>query len=142
MTRESANACLKVFEEPWKGNLIFLTSRSESGILDTILSRVSTIFFEREGYSLAPWEYFVFIKHFVEKGDTELLRYLYGKKSIEKEDAITFLLDILFYLKESGYDFTKFSRLEEDLNGLKKNNLLPKYIIDKYIIKLSLLKSE
>lgn len=142
MTRESANACLKIFEEPWVGNLIFLTSRSESGILDTILSRVSTVSLESEKSVLEPWEYFIFIKHFIEKGDTELLHYLYGKKSIEKEDAISFLLDIFLYLKESGHDFTKFSRLEEDLNGLKKNNLLPKYIIDKYLIKLSLIVSE
>jgi len=34
---------LKFFEEPDVTNIIFLTNTSESGILDTILSRVQTI---------------------------------------------------------------------------------------------------
>jgi len=42
LTLQSSNSCLKFFEEPGKHNIIFLTNNSESGILDTILSRVQS----------------------------------------------------------------------------------------------------
>ncbi|MDQ7009639.1 MAG: hypothetical protein Q9M94_05100, partial [Candidatus Gracilibacteria bacterium] len=40
MTLQSANSCLKFFEEPGIQNIIFLTNTGENGILETILSRV------------------------------------------------------------------------------------------------------
>jgi len=49
ITPEAANACLKVLEEPGAGNIIFLTNPSESGILDTILSRVQIVRLPDEG---------------------------------------------------------------------------------------------
>jgi hypothetical protein len=45
MTLQASNSLLKFFEEPGKQNIIFLSAKSESGILDTILSRVQTVNF-------------------------------------------------------------------------------------------------
>ena len=42
-TLKSANSCLKFFEEPKFGNIIFLSNTSEAGILDTIISRVQIV---------------------------------------------------------------------------------------------------
>ncbi|NUJ97994.1 hypothetical protein HGA92_04385 [Candidatus Gracilibacteria bacterium] len=135
MTRESANACLKLFEEPGVGNIIFLTSKSESGILDTILSRVSLVFLDSHISFLEKSFYYDLIDTFVKEGDRELISLTY-KTPFEKEEAILFLSDLLLYIKNNGIQFEQFEEIEEDIVGIRKNNLLAKYIVDKYIIKL------
>ncbi len=135
MTRESANACLKLFEEPWVGNIIFLTSKSESGILDTILSRVSLVFLDSHISFLEKSFYYDLIDTFVKEGDRELISLTY-KTPFEKEEAILFLSDLLLYIKNNWIQFEQFEEIEEDIVGIRKNNLLAKYIVDKYIIKL------
>lgn len=135
MTRESANACLKLFEEPWVGNIIFLTSKSESGILDTILSRVSLVFLDSHISFLEKSFYYDLIDRFVKEGDRELISLTY-KTPFEKQEAILFLSDLLLYIKNNWIQFKQFEEIEEDIVGIRKNNLLAKYIVDKYIIKL------
>jgi hypothetical protein len=67
MTRESANSCLKFFEEPGIGNLIFLTNKSESGILDTILSRVTPIILDSQNSLLEKTFYYDMIEKFLQE---------------------------------------------------------------------------
>ena len=43
LTTSAWNSCLKLFEEPWVQNIIFLTNVSESWVLETILSRVNIV---------------------------------------------------------------------------------------------------
>lgn len=134
MTREAANACLKFFEEPGVWNIIFLTSSSESWILDTILSRVSEVSMwgekEERSYIFADM-----IEKFVEGRDITLISYFYKEVST-KDSAVLFLKEILLYLEKKLFFSPDFFEIEEDITGIKKNNLLPKYIIDKYILKL------
>lgn len=134
MTPASANACLKFFEEPWVWNIIFLTSSSESWILDTILSRVIPVelWWEKSERS---FEYARMIEIFVEDNDMTLVSHFY-KETITKDTALLFLKEIVLYLQKKFIFSETFYEIEEDITWLKKNNLLPKYITDKYILKL------
>jgi hypothetical protein len=58
------------------------------------------------------------------------------KTPFEKQEAILFLSDLLLYIKNNWIQFKQFEEIEEDIVGIRKNNLLAKYIVDKYIIKL------
>ncbi len=135
MTRESANSCLKFFEEPWVGNLVFLTSKSEAGILDTILSRVTSVVLDSHNSVLEKTVYYEMIEKFLQEWDQKLISFVYSTP-FEKENSCEFLLNLFLYIKDKWIKFEQFEELEEDIIGIKKNNLLPKYIVDKYILKL------
>ena len=135
MTIGFSNSLLKFLEEPWLWNVVFLTSTSQSGVLDTVLSRVQTI--------VLPWwkkEVFTqgienMIENYAENNNSEILGY-YFSKQIEKQDAIDFLYALISYIKKSGKYSHLLEKIDTDIRGLSTNNFLPKYIIDRYLLAL------
>jgi len=129
------NSLLKFFEEPDVTNIIFLTSTSESGILDTILSRVQTI--NLWWIEKIKKDNFLFsmIKNYIEKKDTEILSYFFRNK-LEKEEYINLLENIIIYAKENLILINYLEEINEDINSIKQNNVNGKYIIDKWLLKI------
>jgi DNA polymerase III delta prime subunit len=134
-TVEASNAALKFFEEPGQGNLIFLTSESEAGILDTILSRITVERFITHTYFQETnlWE--EKITRYIQSGDQELTSFVYQEK-IEQEEALKFLLALLTLHKKWILTLSNLDELESDMQWLEKNNLLPRYIVDKHFLLL------
>lgn len=132
MTLQSANASLKFLEEPWKWNIIFLTNNSEAEVLDTILSRVQIV--RHAGTAINAWvpSYTEMIRAYFNENDTELISFLYTQKH-EKEVYQDILASLFDVLSSSGNNPSVLWELEKDMQGLQKNNLNGKYIIDKYL---------
>jgi len=129
------NSLLKFFEEPDVTNIIFLTSTSESGILDTILSRVQTI--NLWWIEKIKKDNFLFsmIKNYIEKKDTEILSYFFRNK-LEKEEYINLLENIIIYAKENLILINYLEEINEDINSIKQNNVNGKYIVDKWLLRI------
>ncbi len=132
MTLSFSNALLKFFEEPWVGNIVFLTHSSESGILDTILSRVQKYHIQgpqKTNYT----EYIVsLIEKYVEKNSSEIVSY-YFTKQLEKKDVLDFLYACTSYIKKSWKKSELISDISQDLKGVANNNFMAKYTIDRYL---------
>ncbi len=135
-TIETANASLKFLEEPWNGNIIFLSNQSESWILETILSRVHVINIFSNKKSEKNEFFYQLIDDFHKKKNENLIKYFFADKKLEKDDYINFLNSFLFYIKENFVYTELLDQIEESLNLIQKNNVLPKYEIDKLILKL------
>lgn len=135
MTIQAQNACLKFFEEPWVGNIIFLTDSSESWILETILSRVQVQDL-RKNTSIAKNHFFIsMIETHVSGASDELVRYFFSWK-YEKQEYVEFLSSLVHYISDTWSFIKTLDELEEDIGWILKNNLQGKYIVDKYIMKL------
>jgi len=137
MTEESANSCLKIFEEPPLWNIIFLTSESESSILETILSRCTIINLNNQENYIKSEFYYSMIDDYIRWINHTFASYVF-KEKLEKEDYINILRNIIFYLKEKLVFLDLIEAINEDINWIQKNNLLPKYVVDKYIMKLKM----
>ena len=135
MTPQAQNSCLKFFEEPWEWNIIVLTNGSESGILDTILSRVQSISLQKNAHSSVSEFYYDMIYSNQEQQSDELLRYMFSAK-LEKSEYIEFLKALTEYISKTQKNISLLDEILEDMNGILKNNLQWKYIVDKYIMKL------
>lgn len=135
MTLQAQNACLKFFEEPGEGNIIFLTSQSESGILETILSRVQIISSWSTPVSQKNDFYFSMIDSHISKSSDELVRYFFSGK-YEREEYVDFLKTLIAYIAQKWVYIHLLDELHEDIWGVLKNNLQGKYIVDKYIMLL------
>ncbi len=133
LTLQSANSCLKFFEEPWKQNLIFLTNNSESGVLDTILSRTRNIDMGWASFSKKDEFYFSLIKSYTQSKSTEIFSYFFRNK-LEKSDYIKFLENLILYAKENLCFIDLLTDIEEDINAIQQNNVSAKYIVDKYLL--------
>ncbi len=137
LTLESSNSLLKFLEEPWVWNIIFLTSNSSSMILDTILSRVLSIdlrgnkVFEKNEF------YLNLIDDYINKKNANLLKYFFDDKKLEKTDYIIFFENFIYYIKTNLVYTDLLESIEESINLINKNNVLPKYEIDKILIKLN-----
>lgn len=137
MTEESANSCLKIFEEPSVWNIIFLTSESESSILETILSRCTIVNMDSlESFQKNEF-YYTMIDDYIRGINHSFASYVFMEK-LEKEDYLNILKNIILYLKEKLIFLDLIEAINEDINWIQKNNLLPKYVVDKYIIKLKM----
>jgi len=137
MTTQAQNACLKFFEEPWKGNVIILTASWESWILETILSRVQIITLTAGTSSRVSEFYYDMISSYILQQSDELIRYMFSAK-LEKEDYISFLVSLVEYISKTGTYTWLLDEIHEDINGIISNNLQGKYITDKYIMKLGI----
>lgn len=132
-TDKSANACLKFFEEPGKKNIIFLTNSGENQVLETILSRVSKIKLDTQKVENKN----MFFSNLIEdrNKNTNLYSYFFSSK-LEKQEYIDFL-DTLFIYGKTHFSSSFLLELDEDIFAVKKNNVLVKYIVDKWILKIS-----
>jgi len=137
MTLKAANAALKFLEEPWVWNLVFLTNVSEAGVLDTILSRVQSVQSGAKKQSSFREDYLTMIDSYVTKSDTGIISYFFSEK-LDKTDYISFLKTLVHYarLHPSVLNNDILSELEEDINLVQRNNLLPRYVVDKYLLKI------
>ncbi len=134
-TLGSANSLLKVFEEPWVWNIIFLTNSWEAGILETILSRVIV---ERINYKknfLADENIFSMLENYFEYDNSDLFVYLYeNSKKFEKMDYLRFIDNAIEFCKKD----IKYSDYLEKFLELKnygiKNNFNLKYGLDKILL--------
>jgi len=132
-TLESANSLLKILEEPWKQNLIFLTNNSESWILDTILSRVQTV-------KLNLWDiktnnnfFYELINSYIKEKNSNLIKYFFTNK-LEKQDYLDFLNVLRDYFIKNFIYLDSLEELQDDIEKVSKNNVLPKYIADKWTL--------
>ena len=135
LTLWSSNGLLKFLEEPWIWNVIFLTNNSESGVLDTVLSRVQIIIIRSKIKTQYSEEVVNFLTEYIEKNDTEILGYYYNKKT-QKEDGIIFLYSLIECISRTGKHVDLLNNIENSLNGLGSNNFVAKFIIDQYLIEL------
>lgn len=135
MTPQAQNSCLKFFEEPWEGNIIILTNTSESGILETILSRVQIITFHKSGIFQQSDFYYDMISSYNKQQSDEIIRYMFWAK-LEKQDYVEFLKTLIEYISRNNLYTWLLDEIHEDINGILKNNLQWKYIVDKYVMKL------
>jgi len=137
MTLQTQNACLKFFEEPWAWNIIFLSNASESGVIDTILSRVQKRELKLGWHSQENSFYSSIFEWLIVWESLECITYFFSAK-LEKNEYLIALKTLMQVLMSSGWKYIKIlSKLEKDINGVEKNNLSPKYILDSYIVLLS-----
>lgn len=136
MSPEGFHACLKFLEEPWFWNIIFLTNTSESWILDTVLSRVQIIHLFSETKLIYNEFFLTLIDDFIQQKNSNLIKYFFNDKKINKEDYIHFLHSFLYYIKMNLVYVDLLDQIEDSLHLIQKNNVLPKYEIDKLLLKL------
>jgi len=135
---QSANSCLKIFEEPWIHNIFFLTNESESWIIDTILSRVQIIDLWLKKIEIKNnFFYNLLDEWFKEKKINNLIWYIYNNK-LEKEEYIIFLNTLITYLKDNFILIEYLNDILDDLNWIHNNNWNAKNICDKWVLKISL----
>lgn len=135
-TIESLNSALKFFEEPWVWNIIFLTNKDESGILETILSRVQIIQLKNNTNSPHSDFFFQMIQNYFFWKKDILIKYFFQDKKIEKQDYISFFQTFIYFIqKYPEYSFLGES-IVNSLQYIEKNNVIPKYEIDKLLLKI------
>lgn len=137
MTIKSANASLKFLEEPWVWNIVFLTNTSEAWVLDTILSRVQSVQMWGHKKSEFREDYYDLIEQYMRIKDTKIISYFFSEK-LDKSDYIDFLRTLVYYTKKNPWSLDNdiLSELEEDINLVQRNNLLPRYVADKYLLRI------
>lgn len=135
LTISASNSLLKFFEEPDESNIIFLTNNSESWVLDTILSRVQNID-TKINYSIKKDDFIIsMINSYIEKNDNEIISY-YFRNKLEKQEYINFLENLILYIKDKLVLIDFLDEIEEDINSIKQNNVNPRYIVDKWLLKI------
>ena len=129
------NSLLKFFEEPDVTNVIFLSNASESWILDTILSRVQ-IFNTWWQIKVKKNEFiFSMINSYIKNKNSEILSY-YFRNKLEKDEYINFLENLIIYSKENLIFIDFLEEIDEDINSIKQNNVVAKYVVDKWLLKI------
>ncbi len=134
-TLQAANSSLKQFEEPWKQNIIFLTNSWEAQVLDTILSRVQIIDLWLKLQESNNNFYIDMLKWYLFENNLNLISYFY-KNKLEKQEYISFLYAIINLIKnwELNLDNKFMDDLLDDIELISKNNVLPRGVIDKWIL--------
>ena len=135
LTLSSSNALLKFLEEPWVWNIVFLTSKSKSNILETLLSRVQVVEHISQSKPQSNDAIVHMIHEYARENNPRLLEY-YFSQNLEKADAHTFLYSLYEYIEKSSQKTQFLENIEQDLKWLKNNNFTPKFIVDSYITRL------
>jgi len=135
MTLASFNSCLKFFEEPWVQNIIFLTNKSESWIIDTILSRVQIVNFW--GNTQIPENnfYFSMLDSYLQTRSSEIFSYFFRNK-LEKREYTDFLKNMILYSKKHWVFLDLLEEIDEDITLIETNNVNAKVVVDKYLLKI------
>jgi len=135
LTLQSANSCLKFFEEPWIQNIIFMTNSWENWILETILSRVQVINMWMAKTLDKNEFFFNLLDNYLEKRNSEIFSYFFRNK-LEKEELIDFLKNLILYAKKNFVFLDLIEEIDEDINLIIKNNVNARWIVDKYLLKI------
>jgi hypothetical protein len=112
-----------------------MTSSSESGILETILSRVQSIHTGLDTPSQRDNFFYSLIDNYIQKKDMGIFGYFFQTK-LESEDAVVFLNTLIEYAKTSPQLLSVISHIDDDIHLIQKNNANSKYIVDSYLIAL------
>ena len=136
LTLKAWNALLKFLEEPWNWNIIFLTNMWENNIIDTILSRVQVVQITQEKKRNIDEEYYSLIDYFAKWSPKPLTAYIF-KQKLEKDDYIRFLETLLTYGNQNFVFLEFLNIIEDSINMILHNNVLPKYLVDKIILSIS-----
>ncbi len=133
LTMSAWNSLLKLLEEPWTSNLIFLSNASESLVLDTILSRVQTknisgarVEKRSEFFQNMLWEY-------IKNNSPEILSYFFRNK-LEKTEYTNFLENLIIYSRENMKYIDRLEEINDDLNMVWLNNVNPRWVVDKWLV--------
>jgi len=135
LTLQASNSVLKQFEEPGEWNLIFLTNKSESWVLETILSRVSFVDLWlkqiRENYEF----YSNMVLDYLNGRSLNLVSYFF-KNKLEKIEYINFLKALIDLNKQQKISFSNelLDELLDDINLVANNNVNAKSVVDKWIL--------
>lgn len=135
-TLESFNASLKFLEEPGLWNIVIVTSQSESSIPETVLSRLQIINLFSSVQGKKNEFFYQLIDEYISKKNTNILKYFFQDKKLEKQDYIDFLETFFLYIKENMIYIELLDQISESLLLIQKNNVLPKYEIDKLFLKM------
>ena len=135
MTLSSSNSCLKLFEEPWVQNIIFLTNTSESQILDTILSRVQVIPVEWVSRKQKSDFYFGLIDTYLHNKNPEIFAYFF-KNKLEKSEYIDFLENMILYARTHWVFIDLLEEINQDIMLIQTNNVNAKGVVDSYLLRI------
>ncbi len=135
LTLQAANSVLKQFEEPWIWNLVFLTNKSESQVLDTILSRVQVINLWLNEVVFQNDFYLDLLRWYTSWKDNSIISYFF-KNKLEKQEYINFLEAIIDLQKKWFINILNnmLDDLLDDINMIANNNVNARWIIDKWIL--------
>ena len=136
ITAQWSNSCLKKFEEPWIKNLYFITNNSESGMLETIISRVQTIHLWLQKQNIKSEFHNNLLNENLKEGNSKNLISYFYKTKIEKEEYILFLKTLIEYSKYNLVFIDYLEEIFDDLNMIQSNNLLAKITVDKWILRI------
>ena len=136
ITIQWSNSCLKKFEEPWIQNIYFITNNSESGILETILSRVQTINLWLQKQNIKSEFHNNLLNESIKEGNSKNLISYFFKSKIEKEEYILFLNTLIDYSKNNLIFINYLEEIFDDLSMIQSNNLLAKITVDKWILRI------
>lgn len=135
-TIQTFNASLKFLEEPWEKNIVFLTSKTTSWIPETVLSRLKIIELKQD-LTKAPNNFYLnLIDDYITKKDVNLINYFFTNQKLESSEYIDFLNTLKIYLINNYLNLELLSLVENSINLIEKNNVLPKNIIDKILLKI------
>lgn len=134
ITTEAANAFLKNLEEPTKNIIYILIANNLSNVLSTIVSRCEIV--KTVGYELRVMSDTA--KQFIKNNTNQKLECV-GKIK-DRNDAITFVEELLFYL---GSDLTRNPQLAnmcetclETISALKSNGSVSLQLTN-FVVKMS-----
>gem|GEM_PF-861509 len=134
-TLQALNSSLKIFEEPGKGNIIFLTARETGNIPETILSRVQIMDTKTVNISEKNSFFEAMIHLYFTKKDTEIFSHFFASKNIEKEEYLVFL-DILFSYLSTRSGVCLLEKITKAKEHIGNNNGIPKYEVDRILLLL------
>ncbi len=135
-TIQTFNASLKFLEEPWEKNIVFLTSKTTSLIPETVLSRLKIIELKQDLAKTPNNFYLNLIDNYITKKDVNLINYFFTNQKLESNEYIDFLNTLKIYLISHYLNLELLSLVENSINLIEKNNVLPKNIIDKILLKI------
>lgn len=135
-TMESFNAALKFLEEPGVWNIVIVTSQSESSIPETVLSRLQIMNLFSSVQNKKNEFFYKLIDEYISAKNVSLLKYFFQDKKIEKQDYLDFLETFFLYIKEEMVYVELLDQISESIMLIQKNNVLPKYEIDKLFLKM------
>ena len=137
MTLQASNSCLKFFEEPWVQNIILASTHSEGSILETIISRVQSVNLSWDSISKKDNFYYSLIDVYLnDSKNFSLISYVFNNK-LKKEEQIKILENMYLYMINKLLFIDQLSLLQDDIDKIKRNNVLVRSILDKWILKIS-----
>lgn len=82
-------------------------------------------------------DYYDLLHSYFSTKDTGIISHFFFEK-LDKSDYIDFLKTLLHYTKNHPgiLDNAMLTELEEDINLTQRNNLLPRYVVDKYLLRI------